>query len=121
MSELERGRGGTALLEPVDELESTLDAGDDDTDYSGWHCISTDPFRCPAEGCTFVADFATAYHLIVVFSERDDPRLLDLASIMKARGRNPKIVEYEPGFGPCITYDQWEARGRPVHGIRREQ
>ena len=30
----------------------------DDTgeDHAGWFCVSTDPFPCPADGCSFVAD-----------------------------------------------------------------
>jgi hypothetical protein len=94
---------------------------DQEIDFSGWFCISTDPFPCPATGCDFVALHATAAHMIVVFPEKDDPRLLDLAAIMFSKKRNPKVMEYEVSLGPCISYDQWEARGRPVHAILRDQ
>ena len=94
-----------------------LRSTEDDIDYSDWFCISTNPFPCPATGCDFVAMHATAAHMIVVFPEKDDSRLLDLAGIMFVKGRNPKVVEYEVSLGPCITYDEWEARGRPVHAI----
>ena len=36
--------------------------------------MRTDPFPCPAPGCTFVAEFMTAVHLILVWVERDDRR-----------------------------------------------
>lgn len=92
---------------------------DDDTDYSDWFCISTDPFPCPFDGCRFIALHATAAHRIVVFPESDDERMLDLAAIQLKKGRNPRIVPYERSMGECITYDLWEALGRPVHAIKR--
>ena len=36
----------------------------------------------------------------------------------KKVGRNPRVVEYEPAYGPSASYYAWEAAGRPVHGIR---
>lgn len=105
-------------------VDVDLDIDNSDTDLSGWWCIACDPFQCPGTNhggaCTFVAHHATAAHHIVVWPEKDDPRMLDLAAIMLGKGRNPKIVEYEVALGPCITYDQWEAMNRPVHGIRRD-
>ena len=74
---------------------------------------------CPAPGCTFVADFMTAAHLVLVWEERDDPNLLWHAQRAKEVGRNPRIVSYERGFGPSASYYAWEAAGRPVHGVRR--
>jgi hypothetical protein len=87
-------------------------------DHAGWHCVHTDPFPCPADGCPFVAEFMTAAHLILVWEDRDDPNLLRHAQRAKEVGRNPAVVEYAPGFGPSASYYAWEAAGRPVHGIR---
>ena len=91
---------------------------DDADDHTGWYCVRTDPFPCPASGCTFVAEFMTAAHLILVWEQRDDPNLLRQAQRAKEVGRNPRIAEYEPSFGPSASYYAWEAAGRPVHGIR---
>ena len=88
-------------------------------DHSGWFCVRTDPFPCPAAGCAFVAEFMTAVHLILVWVERDDPNLLWHAQRAKDVGRNPRIVPYERSFGPSASYYAWEASGRPVHGVRR--
>ena len=77
------------------------------------------PFPCPAEGCSFVADFMTAAHLVLVWEERDDPNLLWHAQRAKEVGRNPRVVGYESGFGPSASYYAWEAAGRPVHGVKR--
>jgi hypothetical protein len=33
-------------------------------------------------------------------------------------GRNPRVDQYGPGYGPSASYYAWEAAGRPVHGIR---
>jgi len=97
----------------VIDIDEEVDAGDSGEDYSGWWCIETGPWPCGA--CGWVANHATAMHLIVVFPEKDDPQLLDLANECKEIGRDPKIVEYEISFGPAISYYQWEAHGRPIH------
>ena len=112
-------RPGSAVLSEL-ELEDAeeLWASDDDSDRSGWFCVRTDPFPCPAEGCPFVAEFMTAAHLILVWEERDDPNLLRHAERAKRVGRNPRVAEYEPAFGPSASYYAWEAAGRPVHAVR---
>ena len=91
---------------------------DEGDDHSGWYCVRTDPFPCPARGCGFVADFMTAAHLVLVWEERDDPNLLWHAQRAKDVGRNPRVVAYESAFGPSASYYAWEAAGRPVHGVR---
>lgn len=115
---LEPGRG--TLLTEEDELaeEEELWTGDEGTDHTGWYCVATDPFPCPAAGCDFVASFMTAAHLILVWEERDDPNLLRHAQRAKEVGRNPRVVQYRPEFGPSASYYAWEASGRPVHGVR---
>ena len=63
----------------------------------------------------------TAAHLILVWEERDDPNLLRHAERAKRVGRNPRVVEYEPAFGPSASYYAWEAAGRPgARGSRRK-
>ena len=90
-----------------------------DSDHTGWFCVSTDPFPCPAAGCSFVARFMTAAHLILVWQERDDPNLLRHAERAMQVKRNPRVVNYENGFGASVSYYAWEAAGRPVHGVRK--
>jgi hypothetical protein len=110
---------GELLLEDLelDEVEELWTEGDE-ADHTGWYCVSTDPFPCPASGCTFVAEFMTAAHLILVWQVRDDPNLLRHAERAKQVGRNPRVVSYERSFGPSASYYAWEAAGRPVHGVR---
>ena len=91
---------------------------DDTEDHEGWFCVATDPFPCPASGCTFVARFMTAVHVILVWEERDDPNLLRHAQRAKDVGRNPHVVAFRSDYGPSASYYAWEAAGRPVHGIR---
>lgn len=123
MMDPERYSRGRLLLEEEfrleDEVDEELWTDDTDGDYAGWHCVSTDPFPCPAAGCVFVAEFMTAAHLILVWEERDDPNLLRHAQRAKEVGRNPKVVTYQPSFGPSASYYAWEAAGRPVHGVRK--
>ena len=102
-------------VEPIDDEE--LWSGEEDGDHSGWFCVRTDPFPCPAPGCTFVAVFMTAAHLVLVWEERDDPNLLRHAQRAKEVGRNPRVVSYARDYGPSASYYAWEAAGRPVHGI----
>jgi hypothetical protein len=112
-------RLGELLLEDL-ELEEAEDLwGDDDSaDHTGWFCVATDPFPCPAAGCAFGAEFMTAAHLILVWQERDDPNLLRHAERAKTVGRNPRVVAYERSFGPSASYYAWEAAGRPVHAVK---
>ena len=42
-------------LEDVDFLEEEELWTDDRADHTGWFCVATDPFPCPAAGCSFVA------------------------------------------------------------------
>jgi len=110
---------GTAIVADEELLEDEeLWSDDEGGDHSGWFCVRTDPFPCPAPACSFVADFMTAAHLVLVWQERDDPNLLWHAQRAKEVGRNPRVVEYESSFGPSASYYAWEAAGRPVHGIR---
>ncbi len=113
---IELGRAGV-LDEELMEAEELWKGGDGD-DHSGWFCVRTDPFPCPAAGCEFVAGFMTAAHLILVWEQRDDPNLLHHAQRAKEVGRNPRIEGYEPQFGPSASYYAWEAAGGPVHGVR---
>jgi hypothetical protein len=116
--EFQHGRAGSVQdVEPVEDEE--LWTGEEDGDHAGWFCVRTDPFPCPAPGCTFVAVFMTAAHLVLVWQERDDPNLLRHAQRAMEVGRNPRVVSYEQGYGPSASYYAWEAAGRPVHGIRK--
>jgi hypothetical protein len=114
----ERLRPGIYVEEPELAEEAELWTDDTDADHSGWFCVATDPFPCPASGCSFVANFMTAVHLVLVWEQRDDPNLLRHAERAKEVGRNPRVVGYETAFGPSASYYAWEAAGRPVHGIR---
>ena len=120
MSERLEPQRGVFLVEE-EELASEEELWTDEGsgDHAGWFCVRTDPFPCPAAGCSFVALFMTAAHLILVWQERDDPNLLRHAQRAKEAGRNPQVVTYEPAFGPSASYYAWEAAGRPVHGVRR--
>jgi len=110
---------GRIVLEDEELLAEEEELWTDDADdRSGWFCVRTDPFPCPAQGCMFVAEFMTAVHLVLVWEERDDPNLLYHAQRAKDVGRNPRIVGYQSSFGPSASYYAWEAAGRPVHGIR---
>jgi hypothetical protein len=100
----------------LDEVELWED--DDSSDRDGWFCVRTDPFPCPASGCSFIAEFMTAAHLILVWQELDDPNLLRHAARARDVGRNPRVTGYRSEFGPSASYYAWIAAGRPVHGVK---
>ena len=110
-------RGNLLFEEELLGEDEELWADDDDADYTGWFCVRTDPFPCPAGGCTFVADFMTAAHLAFISEERDDPNLLWHAQRALEVGRNPRrVLGPERDWGSSASYYAWEAAGRPVHG-----
>lgn len=89
MSTSEPGRGPLISEPELDEdrladllddndVEEDLWTDDSGEDYTGWYCVRTDPWQCPAEGCSFVAHFLTAAHLVIVWPELDDPSLLGM-------------------------------------------
>jgi hypothetical protein len=88
-----------------------------DRDYSGWFCIATAPWPCPAPGCDVVVEHMTAAHLILVWPRKDDHDMLEIANDAQRLGRAPRVVEYELALGPCIPYDAWARMGGPVHGV----
>jgi len=119
MTEIPEPQRGTILVESEELVEEEgLWTDDPGSDHDGWFCVRTDPFPCPAAGCSFVAEFMTAAHLILVWQEKDDPNLLRHAGRARDVGRNPRVVSYETSFGPSASYYAWEAAGRPVHGVR---
>jgi hypothetical protein len=114
-------RGSIVFGESTTRTEDQELWHEDDSDgRDGWFCVKTDPFPCPANGCTYVADFMTAAHLILVWEEQDDPNLLRHAAKARDVGRNPRIVGYQSEFGPSASYYAWIAAGRPVHGVRAQ-
>ena len=102
------------VIEETEELWQ-----EEDTDHDGWFCVRTDPFPCPASGSTFVAEFMTAAHLILVWQELDDPNLLRHAARARDVGRNPRVTGYRSAYGPSASYYAWIAAGRPVHGVKQ--
>lgn len=116
LERLEPGQLVLADREAVEEEELWQDDGGDD--HSGWWCVATDPFPCPAAGCSFVANHMTAAHLILVWEQKDDPNLLRHAQRAQEVGRNPRVAVYERSLGASASYYAWIAAGKPVHGIR---
>jgi hypothetical protein len=59
----------------------------------------------------------TAQHRTLVWPAADDPRMLEIAAAMRDECRNPRLVPYTRGFGPAVSYWEWEATGSRVHGV----
>ena len=116
MEENEPRRVSLVIEDELLEEDEELWVDDAEDDHAGWFCVSTDPFPCPATGCTFVAIFMTAAHLVLVWQERDDPNLLWHAQrAMDAAWTAPSF-----GKGPAprdivrvLAHDLALNRGRP--------
>ena len=78
----------------------------DNASYEGWYCLNVKPMTCP--GCGSVVAYLEPpdFHLIVVWEEKDDDRLLRFAAELKKLGAEPRIEIYYPMLGDCIP---WEA------------
>ena len=118
MEEREVPGTGRVVLEDEELFEQHELWVEDGEAHAGWWCVSTNPFPCPAPGCSYVAEFMTAAHLVLVWEERDDPNLLRHAARAREVQRNPYVIEYQSSYGASLSYYLWEASGRPVHGVR---
>src|SRR6476469_6561396 len=116
---MERGQISFEERSVVVHGEFELWEDDSDGEHDGWFCVRTDPFPCPAAGCSFVAEFMTAAHLILVWQALDDPNLLRHAARARDVGRNPRVTGYRAEFGLSASYYAWIAAGRPVHGVKQ--
>ena len=119
MSDDERPERGSLLLDEEQAVEDEELWEDDGAgDYDGWYCVRTDPFPCPAPGCTFVAEHMTAAHLVLVWEERDDPNLLWHAQRARrsAATRASSRTSGRSGRAPRTT--RGRRPDRPVHGVR---
>jgi len=110
-------RGGTVVA----PSEQTLWTEDEIEEFQGvdtrdgdWFAIRTDPWPCPA--CGVVFEWVTGAHFVIVAPSKDD--LLLIAAKCKEIGRNPRILAYDDVL-PAMSIFQWQALGRPVHGMRR--
>lgn len=108
------GRSPTVV---IDADTVTITEHTDEDELTGWFCIQTDPYPCPADGCPFVARYMTAAHLILVWPRDADPDLLASAVRAREANRNPKVIEYERSMGRCISWDAWVAGGCRVHAF----
>jgi hypothetical protein len=98
------------------DVAEKISTSDGDETFTGWYCVATEDFPCPAGGCDFVARHMTAAHRIIVWPSIDDRMMFTYARDAQKFGRNPRIVEYTPERGPCIAYDRWVQIGKPIHG-----
>ena len=83
--EIQTGFAGTvehAVPEEAEELWT-----EDGAEHVGWFCVRTDPFPCPAPGCSFVAVFMTAAHLVLEVPARVADQRLDAVPPPRARAR----------------------------------
>lgn len=94
--ELFRARAWSSLLHEWQE---------DDLQYEGWYCINIKPAKC--DGCGNVVAYLEPphFHLIVVWQEKDDEKLLEFAVALEEQGLEPRIETYHPILGSCVPWE----------------
>jgi hypothetical protein len=98
------------LIEFLDQfVEANLDFSLDE--YDDWYCIQIKPFKCV--NCKELICYATTGpHYIIIWPERDDNDMLQLADLLMKDGNyDPHIIHYNRIFGPCISWEQGMAIG----------
>ena len=101
------------LIEFLDQLvDPDLDYTSDD--YDNYWCINIQPFMCDHCG-SIVAYAQCGNHLIVIWENRDDQEILEVAEALK-EDYDPRIVRYNRLLGPCIEFKEAIKRGM-IEGI----
>jgi len=81
--------------------EVTPDEGNHDLD--GYFCINTDDYVCPCRKRPW--KYYHWHKKIVVWPTIDEDTILQVATELKVRDLNPKIVEYNATMGKAITWN----------------
>lgn len=86
-------------LEGIDDLEPEKEL----------YCLRyLEPQLC---SCGLVLRYATSMHRIIVF---DSPMSSYITNPAPNRPLG-ELVPYVPALGPCVTYEEFVAEGRPTH------
>jgi|SRR6185503_18148143 len=98
-----------ALIEALDQLVDPMlnytDAG-----YDDFWCVAINPYTCA--GCNQLISHAqVGDHFIVIWEEKDDDTILEVASGLKRAEMNPRIVNYNRNDGPCVEFYEAIRRG----------
>lgn len=101
----------------IDMLEHFVDLDYSDLEYDDWYCIQIKPMRC---SCGEVVTFASDdLHMILIWQDKDDDKLLELAIILREGDFEPFIVNYTHLFGPCIEFEDAVRLGTMENGFIR--
>jgi hypothetical protein len=92
------------IITDLETLNKAMTPDKGNPNYEGMFCIKTVPYTCSCSPDK-VWDFAHLEKKIVVWNEKDEDSILDLASQFKRNGYDPKIIEYKVMFGKAIHWD----------------
>lgn len=86
-------------------VNESLDDDDNDSDYEGFFCLGLDPSVC---ACGHIQEYfePLLYHAILVWEEKDDPILLEVAAAAKRLGQDARIIEYKKELGDALDFYQ---------------
>jgi len=91
------------IISDLETVNRAIGPDEGSVDYDGYYCIQTVPHRCncsPNRPWTFVHYDKK----VVIWEEKDDDAILDVAREFKNHNYDPKIIEYKPIFGKAIEW-----------------
>lgn len=95
----------TNLPEIIEFLDQVVDLDYSGDEYDDYWCININPFQCG--GCGSVVAYAQCgNHFIIIWREKDEDSILELASALKDSDDDydPRIVQYNRILGPCVEF-----------------
>lgn len=91
----------TELIEFLDQAVTLDYSGPEFDEY--W-CINIKPFKC--SNCEKLICYATAGpHFIIIWEEKDDEDMLNIAAELKEYDMDPRILRYNRIIGPCVVFE----------------
>lgn len=98
-----------AIIEALDEIVDPM-LNYTHQSYDDFWCVAIEPYRCPE--CKQLISHAQVWdHLIVIWEEKDDDTILEIAASLKIMKMNPRIINYNRNDGPCVEFYEAFRRG----------
>lgn len=80
--------------------------------YDGFWYLRMNNLKCKGCGHVMFSAEPDDNHDILVWEEKDDDYLLQIAAQFKRAEMNPKIEEYKASLGPCVDFYDAVKAGR---------
>ena len=75
-----------------------------DEKYDRYWCINIKPFKCANCGDP-ICYAQCGSHFIIIWEEKDDENLLNIAAELQRADMDPRVVNYNRYLGPCVVFE----------------